>query len=164
MDLLSYGEMFARYNRIANERIYEACCQLEDAEYRQPRQGSFGSIHLLLNHMLLGDRIWLSRFTGGGAVTPPLNTVLFDDFSHLRAARAEEDARIEEFFRQADASFFDRSFVYTNSQGKRYEESARVAVPHFFNHQTHHRGQLHVMLSQTSLKPISLDLHRIANP
>jgi uncharacterized damage-inducible protein DinB len=54
----------ARYNRIANQRIFECCSRLEPAEYRKQRQGSFGSIHGLLNHILLGDRIWMARFGG----------------------------------------------------------------------------------------------------
>jgi uncharacterized damage-inducible protein DinB len=136
-------------------------------KYRQQRQGSFESIHALLNHNLLGDRIWMARFEGGGAVTPPLATILFDDFSALRSARVEEDRRIELFFGRLGglkADFFAAAFACTNSQGKRYRESAAVAVSHFFNHQTHHRGQIPVMLSQTGVKPPSLDPHRIVNP
>lgn len=164
MDLLGHFQMLARYNRLANERLYSKCAELTDAEYRQHRAGSFGSIHALLNHILLGDRIWMSRFEGGGAATPALNTVLFEDFSALRAARTEQDARIESFFGSLSADFAGRSFAYTNNQGKDYVERAPVAFSHFFNHQTHHRGQVHVMLSQTPVAPPSLDLHRIVNP
>ncbi|HEX7360387.1 MAG TPA: DinB family protein [Bryobacteraceae bacterium] len=156
--------MLARYNRIANERLYEKCAELDDAEYKKRRQGSFGSIHALLNHILLGDQIWMARFRGSGRVTPPLNTILFDDFARLRSARVEQDAFIESFFRELDVDFLERSFVYTNSQGKDCVEKAPVAVSHLFNHQTHHRAQVHVMLSQTSVVPPSLDLHRLVNP
>lgn len=164
MELIDHFRMLARYNRIANERLYEKCARLDDVEYRKPRQGSFGSIHALLNHILLGDRIWMARFAGGGSSTPPLNTVLYDDLPALRAARALEDERIEVLFEHADAEFLARAIRYTNSRGKVYTESAPVAVSHFFNHQTHHRGQVHVMLSQTPEPPPSLDLHRIINP
>jgi uncharacterized damage-inducible protein DinB len=164
MDLLRYFQMLAGYNRIANERLVERCAELDDREYRKSRAGSFGSIHGLLNHLLLGDQIWMARFEGGGQQTPALNTILFDDFARLRAARAEQDAHIESFFRQLDEGFLERSFPYTNNQGKSYLEAAPVAVGHFFNHQTHHRGQVHVMLSQTPVPPPSLDLHRIVNP
>jgi uncharacterized damage-inducible protein DinB len=162
--MVQYFQMLARYNRIANERIYAACGQLNEPEYRQERRGSFGSIHALLNHILLGDRIWMSRFEGGGHVTPPLNTAQADDFPALHAARIQEDERIERFFAAIDAAFLTRSFPYTNNRGLDYVETATVALAHFFNHQTHHRGQVHVMLSQTSVAPPSLDLHRIANP
>ena len=156
--------MLARYNRGANEQLYEQISQLDEAEYRRERQVSFGSIHAVLNHILLGDQIWMSRFAGKGAKTPPLNAILCDTFTALKDARLEQDQQIELFFEQSDGDFLRKPLRYTNSQGKEYTESAPLAVLHFFNHQTHHRGQLHVMLSQTDVKPPSLDLHRILNP
>jgi uncharacterized damage-inducible protein DinB len=162
--MLDAFRIFARYNRIANERLYEQCGQLDAIEYRRERQGSFGSIHGLLNHILLGDRIWMSRFAGGGTTTPPLNSILFDTFAELRLARTAKDEEIENFFGTIDDGFLARRLAYTNSQGKDYVEPAPVAVLHLFNHQTHHRGQVHVLLSQTNVKPPSLDMHRILNP
>ena len=84
MDTLDVFRMLARYNRIANERLYEQCANLDPVEYRRERRGSFGSIHALLNHILLGDRIWMSRFAGGGSTTPPLNSILYDTFAELQ--------------------------------------------------------------------------------
>jgi len=156
--------MLARYNRIANERLYSACADLNDAAYRMQRPGSFGSIHGLLNHIMLGDRRWLGLFENGQRVTPPLNQILYDDFASLRSAREREDARIERFFPDLDDTFWGRSFPYTNNQGKDYVETAHVACSHLFNHQTHHRGQIHVMLSDAQGAPPALDLHRIINP
>jgi len=164
MDTLSIFRTFARYNKIANERLYESCARISDDEYRRQRAGSFGSIHALLNHILLGDRIWMSRFSGGGKTTPPLNTVLYDEFPALWAAREQDDLTIEEFFRNAGESFLTKNLSYTNSKGVHYEEAAVPAVLHMFNHQTHHRGQVHVMLSQCGVQPPSLDMHRILNP
>ena len=162
--MLDAFRMLARYNRIANERLYEACTQLDPLEYRRERKGSFGSIHALLNHILLGDRIWMSRFAGGGSTTPPLNTILFDNFAELRSGRAVQDTQIEAFFAKIDSDFLQRQLRYTKSLGKECVETSPVAVLHFFNHQTHHRGQVHVMISQTDVKPPSLDMHRILNP
>ncbi len=156
--------MLARYNRVANERLYASCGQLGAAEYRKERAGSFRSIHALLNHILLGDWIWMERFEGNSGGTPPLDTILFEDFAGLRLARVDEDARIETFFASLPEDFLSRSFRYINNQGKEYTEEAMVAATHFFNHQTHHRGQVHVMLSQAGLPPPPLDLHRIVNP
>jgi uncharacterized damage-inducible protein DinB len=98
MDPRAFFSMLARYNRIANERLYATCGQLDDAEYRKKRSGSFGGIHALLNHILLGDRIWMDRFEGRGGNTPALNTILFEEFSALPVARVEQDVRIEAFF------------------------------------------------------------------
>jgi uncharacterized damage-inducible protein DinB len=162
--MLDAFRILARYNRIANERLYEKCAQLDPAEYRKQRQGSFGSIHALLNHVLLGDRIWTSRFAGSGKTTPPLNSTLFDTFPELHSARVAQDEEIESFFAGIDADFLHRQLRYVNSQGKDCVEGAPVAVLHFFNHQTHHRGQVHVMISQTDIAPPALDMHRILNP
>lgn len=164
MDLHDHYRMLAGYNQTANQRLYETCAQLPEAEYRKARAGSLGSIHALLNHILLGDRIWMARFTGGGATTPSLATVLYEDFQELAEARRAEDLRIVEFFGSLPDGFLDQTIFYTNHQGVAYEEAAPVAAAHFFNHQTHHRGQVHVMLSQTGVQPPSLDLHRIVNP
>jgi uncharacterized damage-inducible protein DinB len=164
MSLITHFQVLARYNRIANERLFAKCAALDDAEYRKGPAGSFGSIHGLLNHILLGDRRWMGLFERGERVTPPLNQILYDDFSSLRSARVREDARIEAFFAGLDPSFWSQSFAYTNNQGKDYVETAHVACSHLFNHQTHHRGQVHAMLSQTPVAPPSLDLHRIVNP
>jgi uncharacterized damage-inducible protein DinB len=164
MDLESHFVILARYNRIANGRLFESCAQLDDSEYRRRRQGSFDSIHGLLNHILLGDRIWMARFEGGGHTTPKLSAELFHGFPDLRAARTEQDARIETFFAYISEAFLRTPLRYTNSEGRECVEEAPVAVLHLFNHQTHHRGQVHVMLSQTAVPPPSLDLHRIINP
>ena len=162
--MIEHVRMLARYNRIANERLYGVCAQLKEAEYRRTREGSFGSIHGLLNHILLGDRIWMSRFQGGGSTTPPLHSILFETFPELRSARIEEDRNIEAFFESIDATFLKRSLRYRNSQGKDCTDVAEIAVLHLFNHQTHHRGQVHVMISQSGVQPPSLDLHRALNP
>jgi uncharacterized damage-inducible protein DinB len=164
MNLVTHFRMLARYNRTANERLFAKCAQLHDAEYRKQRAGSFGSIHGLLNHILLGDRRWLGLFENGNRATPPLSQILYDEFSALRSAREREDVRMESFFAGLDDAFFNQSFAYTNNQGNDYVETAHVACTHLFNHQTHHRGQVHVMLSQTLVAPPSLDLHRIVNP
>jgi uncharacterized damage-inducible protein DinB len=162
--MIEHVRMLARYNRIANERLYAVCAQLGETEYRRRREGSFGSIHGLLNHILLGDRIWMSRFQGGGSTTPLLHSVLFETFAELRSARIEEDRSIQVFFETIDPMFLKTPLRYKNSQGNDYTDPAEVAVLHFFNHQTHHRGQVHVMISQTGIKPPSLDLHRALNP
>jgi uncharacterized damage-inducible protein DinB len=164
MDTLTIFQMLARYNLAANQRLYEACAQIGEDEYRRQRAGSFRSIHALLNHILLGDRIWMSRFAGGGQTTPPLNTILYDEFAALRSARGQEDAAIENFFRHANEAFLTKALSYTNSKGRQCTDAVIPAVLHMFNHQTHHRGQVHVMLDQTGAQPPSLDLHRILNP
>src|ERR1700761_4741268 len=143
--MLDTFKMFARYNKAANARLYEQVGKLDEAEYRRERRGSFGSIHGLLNHVLLADRIWMARFMGGGKTTPPLDTVLYETFDEIRPARAQEDSNIETFFEGAAPDFIKTPLQYTNSRGIDCVNDAGSAALHFFNHQTHHRGQGHVM-------------------
>ncbi len=163
MELPAYFRMLARYNRVANERLYAACGRLDENEFREARKGSFGSIRGVLNHLLLGDRIWMARFEADGTATPKLDTILYSDFADLRQARAQEDIRIEQFFDALSGAYLSRSLSYVNSRGEARTETAPLAIGHFFNHQTHHRAQVHVMLSQTAIPPPSLDLHAIIN-
>ena len=164
MDLLAHYQMLARYNRIANERLYRSCRGLTEEEFQAPRRGSLGSIRGLLNHILLGDRVWMALFEGIAREAPARDTLLFEAFPDLQTARVREDEKIETFFGSLAPVFLARSFAYVNHQGRNYVEAAPVALAHFFNHQTHHRGQVHVMLSQTGAMVPSLDLHRILNP
>src|SRR5215510_16241847 len=89
---------YALYNRLANENLYEACAALTDEERRRNLGAFFKSVHGTLNHLLLGDRIWMARFEGGSHPSTDLDAILFESFDDLRAARREMDARIEAFF------------------------------------------------------------------
>src|SRR5689334_14382588 len=93
-NMLARYLMFAGYNTWCNERLFDAAAQVADADYRAKRGAFFGSLHGTLNHLLVGDRIWMRRFTGRGDVPPSLDAILYDDFAKLRAARRAEDALI----------------------------------------------------------------------
>jgi uncharacterized damage-inducible protein DinB len=115
---IAHFQMLARYSTIANERLYEACGGLDEEEYRRERAASFRSVHRTLNHILLGDRIWMARFTETGhASTPALDSELYPDFASLKAARVAEDARIEAFLAGAAEEFLAKEVRYVNSAG-----------------------------------------------
>jgi len=155
----------AAYNTAANRILYDAVTRLPDEEYRRPRPAFFGSIHGTLNHILLGDLIWMARFEDGSHPSTGLDAILHDDFAALRSARATMDARIEAFVDQrVDDSFLAGAIRYVSNAGLEAEDPVAVLLPHFFNHQTHHRGQVHGLLSQTAVPPPSLDLHRVLRP
>jgi uncharacterized damage-inducible protein DinB len=156
--------MLARYNSLANRRLYEACAQLGDAERKLPRPAFCKSIHGTLNHILVGDRIWLTRFSGREAPSTALDAILYDDFDALRAAREKEDARIESFASGLTELFLECTVRYVNNEGKLFEDPLPMLVAHLFNHQTHHRGQVHDLLAQTDVAPPVLDLHRVIKP
>ena len=155
---------YARYNRLANECLYEACDRLSDEERRRDLGAFFGSIHGTLNHLLLGDRIWMSRFEGGSHPSTNLGATLHESFPALRAARVEMDGRIESFFADLAPDFLERSLRYINNADIDTTDPASVIVPHFFNHQTHHRAQVHTLLSQLGQQTPVLDLHRVLRP
>jgi uncharacterized damage-inducible protein DinB len=121
-------------------------------------------VHGTLNHLVLGDRIWMTRFEGKPHPSTDLGAILYDDFGELRVARAEMDARIERFFAEMPADFADRNVRYLNNSGFDTEDPLSVIVPHFFNHQTHHRAQVHTLLSQLGQKTPVLDMHRVLRP
>jgi uncharacterized damage-inducible protein DinB len=162
--LSGHFHMLARYNSLANRRLYDACARLSDAERKRPRPAFFRSIHGTLNHILIGDRIWLTRFSGSEAPSTGLDAILYEDFAALRAAREKEDARIETFAASLTELFLECTVRYVNHEGKLFEDPLPMLVAHFFNHQTHHRGQVHDLLSQTEVAPPELDLHRVLKP
>jgi len=90
-------QMFAGYNAWCNERLYAASAQVSDADYRAHRGAFFKSLHGTLNHLLVGDRIWMQRFTGKGELPKSLDVILFEDFGELRAARRAEDEAINKY-------------------------------------------------------------------
>ncbi len=162
--IVAHFQRLAAYNRIANGLIYDAAARLDPEELWRDRRAFFTSIGGTLNHILVGDRIWLARFEGGSSPSTGLDAILFEDLADLRAARIKEDARIERFAAGLTEAYLDGEIRYVNNQGRDMADPTAVLVPHFFNHQTHHRGQVHDMLSQTDVPPPSLDMHRCFNP
>ena len=149
---------FAEYNRWANRRLYDAAGQLTEAQYREPRGAFFGSLHGTLNHILVGDRIWLYRLTGLGPLPTRLNEILFEDLASLRQAREAEDGRIVTVVEGLADSDWERVLRYKNTSGQEQATILREVLAHFFNHQTHHRGQAHTILTSLGQKSVELDL------
>lgn len=162
--LTCHFQTLALYNKLANERLYEACALISDAERKKQREAFFGSIHGTLNHVMVGDRIWLSRFSGEEVPSTNLDAILYEDFDELREARRWEDRRIEDFATGIDEEFLGGEIPYVNNEGRTVEDPMELLVAHFFNHQTHHRGQVHDMLTQTGVIPPVLDMHRVVRP
>ena len=102
-------QMLGRYNTRANRILYDSCASLTEDERKRERPAFFGSIHGTLNHIMLGDRIWMARFEGGEAPSTNLDAILHEDFAELRAAREKEDARIESFMDGVTGEFLNGS-------------------------------------------------------
>jgi uncharacterized damage-inducible protein DinB len=149
----------ARYNAWANQRLHAACRQLPDEEYYRPRRAFFGSLHGTLNHLLVGDRIWLARIEGGPSPQVRLDDQPCGSLAELAEARAAEDTRMIELVDGHAEDDLPRLVRYRLVT--RPDEAAtplHLCWLHLFNHQTHHRGQVHDQLSQTDVPPPSLDL------
>ncbi len=155
---LDHFKTMAAYNRWANARLYDTCAGLSDAERKRDRAAFFGSIHNTLNHILVGDRVWLGRIEGLDDSGTPLDAILFDDFNQLRHARDSEDAHIDRVLAAMTEDQLAGDLAYSNLAGTPFRTPMRLVWTHMFNHETHHRGQVHDMLSQAGLPPPELDL------
>jgi uncharacterized damage-inducible protein DinB len=157
--LKAHFDQLAQYNRWANQRLYDDAASLPDDLRKRPIGLFFSSVHGTLNHLLVTDYIWMRRMTGEGPQPERLNQILHEDFAQLRTAREQEDARILGFVTALDEAGYDRELEYQNSTGKTYHQRLGPALTHFFNHQAHHRGQVHAGLTILGLRePSSLDL------
>ncbi len=153
--------MMAAYNAEMNRRLYAAAAELPDAARRQDRGAWFGSIHGTLCHLLWGDRQWMSRFAGWDKPPPGQGTKppLIEDFTALRAAREADDARLEAWAETLTPDWLGGDLAWFSGASQREMAQKRwVLVTHLFNHQTHHRGQAHDLITQAGVRPAATDL------
>jgi uncharacterized damage-inducible protein DinB len=139
--------MMARYNAWANDRLYAEARAVSDESYRRDVGAFFRSLHGTLNHLLVTDRIWMRRFTGKGDHPSKLNAIMFDDLPSLEAARRAEDARIIQYVEGLSEEDIGGDFSYSTTRGVPQRFILRDLLAHWFNHQTHHRGQAHCILT-----------------
>ena len=157
----AYVQRMARYNRWQNENLYGVADRLPDEERRRGRGAFFGSIHKTLSHLLWGDRIWMSRFTDlprpPGGISDSVS--LYADWEDLKSERSGFDRAIIDWANGIDPAWLAADHVYYSGATKREWKKPRwVLVTHMFNHQTHHRGQVHCLLTQAGGKPHDTDL------
>ncbi len=157
----AYVQMMARYNRWQNRNLYGAADTLDDGARRLDRGAFFGSIHETLTHILWGDTAWMSRFDNweAPAVGIAQSAAMIPDWAALKQARVTADARIIDWAGRLTAKDLAGDFKWF-PMGK---TTAMVhphgqLVTHLFNHQTHHRGQVHAMLTAAGAKPTATDL------
>lgn len=144
--------VLAEYNAWMNDKLYAACATLDDAERKRDRGAFFGSIHRTLNHLLLADSVWMGRFDGKPFAFKGLDQELYEDFEELRARRSDMDERIGRWARGLTDAALCSKLEFTSAITKRtHAPTLWRVVLHFFNHQTHHRGQLTTLLSQAGV-------------
>ncbi|MER8633565.1 DinB family protein [Mesorhizobium opportunistum] len=151
--------MFAAYNQWANGRIYDAAADLDEEEFNRDVGAFFRSLMGTLNHLLAADRIWMKRFTGEGDAPTALDAILHRALPGLRAAREAEDRRIVDWVGGLSDKALSGRFTYmTVSDMRTVSQRLAPALDHVFNHQTHHRGQAHMILTVLGCPSVSLDL------
>jgi len=162
--------LMANYNQWMNRKLYDAASTLSDAELLMDRQAFFGSILGTLNHVALGDTVWLKRFArhpaGYTALAPleaiaapvDLRQLAFADIHELATHRAWLDQLIIDWAHTVREPDLDQRLHYSNMRGVTADKPFFSLLVHFFNHQTHHRGQATTLLSQAGLDVGTTDL------
>ena len=157
----AYVQRMARYNRWQNENLYGVADRLSDEERRRERGAFFGSIHKTFSHLLWSDRMQMSRFTDVPRPQAgiPESVSLYPDWSALKDERAGFDRVIVDWADALDRDWLATDLTYySGAIGREVTRPHWVMVTHMFNHQTHHRGQVHCMLTQAGGRPSDTDL------
>lgn len=156
-----YVKMMARYNAWQNESLLAAADTLDDAARRLDRGAFFGSVHGTLCHILWADRLWLSRFGRGEAPQQSIaqSVFLIADWPALCAARRAMDALIADWAGGLTPADLEGDLGwYSGAMGRDMARPRALLVVHVFNHATHHRGQVHAMLTAAGARPDDTDL------
>ncbi len=150
MVTVDWVRLMAAYNAEMNHRVFAAASGLTESQRREDRGAFFGSIHGTLSHLMWGDATWMSRFAGwpapaGGIKDSPS---LHPDWAAMQAARQSMDARIAGWAAALEPAWLEGSLSwFSGAMGREISRPRWVLVTHFFNHQTHHRGQVHALLT-----------------
>ena len=145
-------QLMSQYSQWMNQKLYDTCAQLDDSKRREDLGAFFGSIHLTLNHLLHGDRMFLRRFEGRDEQFAPLGYDLFPDFNDLLRERKVTDEHMKTWAQNVNDEWLGQTLTYTSmSDGKTRTVAHWILVTHLFNHGTHHRGQVTTLLSQLGL-------------
>jgi uncharacterized damage-inducible protein DinB len=157
----AFVRTMATYNAEMNRRLYGAAERLPDAVRRLPRGAFWDSIHGTLCHLLWGDQMWMSRFDGWPkpAVIQKDSATLIADFDELRRARIAADEKISGWAERVTPAWLAEELVWLSvSANREFRQPRGLLVTHFFNHQTHHRGQAHAMITAAGEKTGDTDL------
>ncbi len=161
--MLNNIQLMSHYNQWMNHKLYATTGQLSDDVLTINQGAFFKSILGTLNHSMVGDLIWLKRFANHPAThsaldyvrdieTPTsLSQVLYTNFSELSDKRKQLDQVIIDWCLQLSNNDLVLSLSYHNAKGQPATKNCGNLILHFFNHQTHHRGQVTTLLSQSGL-------------
>lgn len=163
-----YVRLMAAYTRWQNTSIYAAADTLTDDARRQDRGAFFGSIHGTLNHVLWGDQLWLHRLAGTPAPRSPDipgSVRQFADWQTLKSERAQTDDAILAWSRRVTDEDLAGTFSwFSGAIQADVVRPRQTLVIQLFNHGTHHRGQVHAMLTAAGATPDDTDVPFMSSP
>jgi len=157
----------AAYNAEMNRRLYGAAERIPDSARREQRGAFWGSLHGTLCHLLWGDQMWMSRFDGWTKpyVIQKDSAAMIGDFDELRRMRADADERISIWASRVTDEWLGQDQTWFSGSAQKELRSPRsFLVTHFFNHQTHHRGQAHALITACGEKTGDTDLFLVVEP
>lgn len=163
----AFVQLMARYNAWKNRSLCEAADQLDDEGRWRDRGAFFRSIAATFNHVLWADEVWLSRLTG--SPKPPVggrdSVTYVQDWAEFRRIRAERDAQIIAWAEAVEPAWLRGTLIwYSGAAGREMGKPRAFVIAHLFNHQTHHRGQIHAMLTAAGARPGDTDLFLVDEP
>ncbi|GAA6135506.1 DinB family protein [Oceaniserpentilla sp. 4NH20-0058] len=167
MNCLQHFRTLAKYNARMNQQVISAASQLSHEQLMEDRGAFFKSILGTLNHILVGDLIWLRRFAAyprQESKFKHLNTlsdfpeisglgqIIYPDFDEYKTARLSLDVIITNWINEElTETDLDSTFTYQNMKDESHDKNFGEVLSHLFNHQTHHRGQVSTLLSQQGI-------------
>ncbi len=158
MKAITNFQLLSNFNTWANAKIFSSCKKLDDTEYKRDRGAFFSSIHGTLNHLLVVDKAYISRIKGKDHGLISLDQILYENLFQLEEARIKEDKRLVGLVNSLSEESIQKEITYTGFETGNTTYTIKVILITLFNHQTHHRGQIHNMLSQAGIKPPQIDI------
>ena len=145
----NFVQLMAAYNQWQNQAVYQAADRLSQAQREEDRGAFFKSVHGTLDHIIWGDSIWFARFTDTPMPANPVGELLFPDWDALKAARLALDQQFLDWAELVGSDWLNETITWSSKlYGFTQTVPRWVQVQHFFNHQTHHRGQVGTLLKQ----------------
>ena len=158
MTAITNFQLLSNFNTWANANIFSSCKKLDDTEYKKDRGAFFSSIHGTLNHLLVVDKAYISRIKGKDHGLKSLDQILYEKLFQLEEARIKEDKRLVDLVNSLSEESIHKEITYTGFETGNTTYTINIILITLFNHQTHHRGQIHNMLSQAGIKPPQIDI------
>ena len=151
-------QLLANFNKWTNEKIITSCKKLTETEYKKDRGAFFSSIHGTLNHLLVVDRAYIFHIEGKDHGLKSLDQILYENLFQLEEARIKEDKRLVDLVNNLSGESIHKEITYKGFETGNQTYAINLVLITLFNHQTHHRGQIHNMLSQAGVKPPQIDI------